>query len=80
MMDSPDVQIGDVPVKHGHVIRALLQTWKGRKYLDLRLWYDDGGEYKPTKKGIRIGADLTEELVELLEKADVAAYGKGESQ
>ncbi len=44
-------------------IRVSVSTYKGKKYVDLRVYYqDDNGEYKPSKKGIAISPELLPEL------------------
>ena len=32
------------------VIRITDSEYEGHKFVDLRIWYTDGGHYKPTKK------------------------------
>ena len=34
------------------VIRISESEYEGHKFVDLRVWYSDNGEMKPTKKGI----------------------------
>jgi len=44
-------------------VRASLSDYKGKTYLDIRVFYrDEEGEWKPTKKGITIAPDLLPEL------------------
>lgn len=44
-------------------VRVSVSAYKGKKYVDLRVYYqDDNGEYKPSKKGIAISPDLLPEL------------------
>ncbi|HEY9161795.1 MAG TPA: transcriptional coactivator p15/PC4 family protein [Desulfomonilia bacterium] len=44
-------------------VRVSVSTYKGKKYVDLRVYYqDDNGEYKPSKKGIAISPELLPEL------------------
>jgi hypothetical protein len=50
-------------------IRASVSTYKGKQYLDLRVFYQgDDGEYHPSKKGISIAPDLLAELEEAIRK------------
>lgn len=53
-------------------VRAGIKEFKGRRYIDLRIYYmDDQGEWKPTRKGISLATDFMPELkaaVERLEK------------
>lgn len=44
-------------------VRVSVSTYKGKKYVDFRVYYqDDNGEYKPSKKGIAISPELLPEL------------------
>jgi hypothetical protein len=53
-------------------VRVGIKEFKGRRYIDLRIYYtDDKGEWKPTKKGISLATDFMPELkqaVDALEK------------
>jgi len=50
-------------------VRAALRTYRGRQYMDLRIYYqDDAGEYKPTKKGINLSVELLGELTRMVDK------------
>lgn len=54
-------------------VRATLRTYRGRQYLDVRIYYlDDGGEYKPTKKGINLSVELMGELTRMVGKLQEA--------
>ena len=50
-----------------------IQEYKGKEYLDIRIYYDDSGgretEWSPTPKGIKIKPELLPELLKGLEKA-----------
>jgi len=63
-------------------VRATLRTYRGRQYMDVRIYYlDDAGEFKPTKKGINLSVELLGELTRMMEnlakavQADAAAAG-----
>ena len=44
-------------------VRATLKEFRGRRYLDLRIYYqDDAGEWKPTRKGVSLSTDFMPEL------------------
>jgi hypothetical protein len=50
-------------------IRASLNAFKGKQYLDLRVYYKgDDGEYYPSKKGITVPPELLTELEEALRR------------
>jgi len=50
-------------------VRASLTTFKGKQYVDLRIYYKgDDGEYHPSKKGLTLSLDLFGELEEAVGK------------
>jgi hypothetical protein len=47
----------------GQRIEASISTYKDQTYADVRTYFEgDGGEWKPTKKGITVPLDLLGEL------------------
>lgn len=52
-------------------IRVTLDHYKGRRVVDLRVWYvpDGGAEYVPTRKGVTLDADKLAPLVAALGQA-----------
>ena len=46
------------------VIRISESEYEGHKFVDLRVWYNDNGEMKPTKKGISFNPSKAKEVVE----------------
>ncbi len=53
-------------------VRASLTEYKGHKLIDLRIYYDpeDGGDRRPTKKGITIDVSLYTELKKAMLKIE----------
>ncbi|ABK16976.1 transcriptional coactivator p15/PC4 family protein [Syntrophobacter fumaroxidans] len=50
-------------------VRASLTVFKGKDYVDLRIYYKgDDGEYHPSKKGLTLSLDLFSELEESVRK------------
>ena len=45
------------------VIRISESEYEGHKFVDLRVWYNDNGEMKPTKKGISFNPSKAKEVV-----------------
>jgi hypothetical protein len=44
-------------------VRAGIKEFKGRRYIDVRIYYqDDKQEWKPTRKGISLATDFMPEL------------------
>ncbi|MGV8074932.1 MAG: transcriptional coactivator p15/PC4 family protein [Syntrophobacteraceae bacterium] len=50
-------------------VRASLTVYKGKQYVDLRIYYrGDDGEFHPSKKGLTVSLDLFPELEEAVQK------------
>jgi hypothetical protein len=65
--------IGEIERGETEVIRVSTAEYKGRKYVDVRIYFaDDEGEWKPTKKGVTIQPDKVEEFLDLIKKAGEA--------
>ena len=64
------------------IVRATIGEFRGRKTVGVRIYYEDvSGEWKPTKKGITLTADLFSELkkaIGLLEEGLGEEAGEGE--
>lgn len=53
--------------------------FKGKSYADIRIYYeDDGGDWKPTKKGISIALDRFGEFKEHLAKLEDFLVAQGD--
>ncbi len=62
--------IKDIDKGKGEIIRVEISEFKGKKLLNLRVWYTDtNGEYKPTQKGIAIPPELYEQVKEAINSA-----------
>lgn len=62
--------IGQVERSQTEVIRISTEEFKGRSYVDVRVYFEDNeGEWKPTKKGVTINPDKLEQVIELLKEA-----------
>lgn len=45
------------------VVRVSLTEYRGRKLVDMRVYYaDDEGQYRPTKKGVSLSVDVYPDL------------------
>jgi hypothetical protein len=57
----------------GEKVVIQFSEYKGKKYIDVRVFYNAGDgkveDWKPTKKGITISRDLISELKEGVDKA-----------
>ena len=57
----------------GEKIFVQKSTFKGREFIDIRIFYDasktDEEEWRPTKKGVAIPPELIPQIIEALQKA-----------
>jgi hypothetical protein len=50
-------------------VRISLSVYKGKQYIDLRIYYKgDDGEFHPSKKGLTLSPDLLPDFVEAVDK------------
>ena len=63
--------IGEIQKNQKEKIIVSTNEYKGHKYIDLRVHYEDetSGEYKPTKKGIAVNPKILDEVIEMMLKA-----------
>lgn len=65
--------IGDIERNPTEVVRVSVSEYKGRKYVDLRIYFKNAeGEWAPTKKGVTVPPDKVEEMLNLLKQAQAA--------
>jgi hypothetical protein len=66
------------------VIQAKLQDYRGRAYLDIRVWTREGAELKPTYKGLTLDVSLLGELRKAIDSAlaeiEIKVEGGGEGE
>ena len=69
-MEYPQV-LATVPRSATEEIQISINEYRGKKYLDLRVYYttDDGLNWNPTKKGVTFSPDKLGELKDAIEKA-----------
>jgi hypothetical protein len=64
------MNMGEIERSETEVVRVSTEEFKGRKYLDVRIYFEnDEGEWKPTKKGVTIQPDKVDAFIELIKKA-----------
>jgi Transcriptional Coactivator p15 (PC4) len=62
--------IAEIDRGRGEVLRIEVSEYKGKKNLNLRIWYTDkDGEKKPTQKGVTISPENYEQLKEAILEA-----------
>ena len=60
--------IGEIQKNQKEKIIVSTNEYKGNKYVDLRVHYEDetSGDYKPTKKGIAVNPKILTQVVEMM--------------
>ena len=61
------------------VIRVQLREFRGHQLLDVRVFYhpEEGGEVRPSKKGISVSAELVPKIRAAIEEAEKALREAG---
>ncbi len=68
-MSKSNQTVHSFPKNPTEEIRASLSSYKGKQYLDLRVYYlGDDGDYHPSKKGITVPPDLLGDLEGRIQK------------
>lgn len=74
-MSSPITVFLDLP-RGRDVLRVSSSTFKGREYIDIRVWYvDRDGDLKPTAKGVSLRPDAVQSVIQALHDAYKASEG-----
>jgi hypothetical protein len=68
--------VGQVERNETEVLRISTEEFKGRAYIDLRIYFENNeGEWKPTKKGVTINPEKVDQVIELLREAQEKLKG-----
>ena len=62
MAKSDEIVYEIATKRDDQVIRALVQDYEGRSLLQLRVFYEKDGEWRPTQRGVALPADKLGEL------------------
>ena len=70
-MSDESKLIASIPRTETEQIQVSINEFKGKKYLDLRIYYttDDGANWLPTKKGVTVSPDNLMLLKDAVEEA-----------
>ncbi len=64
--DEPEfTEVGRFEKNSQEVVIIRINSWKGRKYVDVRAWVEEG--QKATHKGITLSIDQLPELMQILQ-------------
>lgn len=68
-MAKTDQLVHTFPKNPLEEVRASVTVYKGKQYVDLRVYYKgDDGEFHPSKKGLTLSLDLFPDLEEAMRK------------
>jgi hypothetical protein len=71
------MQIAEIEKNAKERIRVSIEEYKGHKFVDCRVYFEDeGGEWRPTKKGIALNDKCIDPVIEALQKASKALEGR----
>jgi len=69
MAKDESILVHSFPKNPLEEVRASLTVFKGKKYVDLRIYYKgDDGEFHPSKKGLTLSIELFPELEEAVKR------------
>ncbi len=57
-------KVKEIQKNSREIIRISESEYQGNKFIDCRIFYDDNGEWRPTKKGISFSHKIAQEVVE----------------
>jgi len=79
-MSRHRVELAVMRKADGAEVRVATDLYKGRRVLDVRVWYlpAGGADYVPTRKGVTLDADRLPDLIEALANAAKADGEKGD--
>ena len=81
--EGNSIVVFSFPKSDDEKIQFALREYQGRYYVDLRLWFQKDGDYRPSKKGLSFSTALMPQLeqgVRHLGKAVQAAPSLGGSK
>jgi len=57
-------KVKEIQKNSREIIRISDSEYQGHKFIDCRIFYDDRGDWKPTKKGISFSHKIAKEVVD----------------
>lgn len=67
--------IGQIDKNKKEKIKVSLEEYRGHRLCDCRVYWDDGGTWRPSKKGIALSDENIDEVIELLKRASKIMEG-----
>jgi hypothetical protein len=70
------MEIAEIEKNTKEKIRVSIEEYKGHRFVDCRVYFEDeAGEWRPSRKGIALSADIIDEVIEALQKASKKLEG-----
>ncbi len=67
--------IGEVEKNQKEQIKVSVENYRNHEFVDCRVYWDDNGTWRPSKKGISLNDETLDEVIELLKKASKVMEG-----
>lgn len=67
--------IGEVEKNAKEKIMVTLEDYRGHRRCDCRVYWDDNGTFRPSKKGISLSGENIGDVIVLLQKASKGLEG-----
>ncbi|MCL6622899.1 MAG: transcriptional coactivator p15/PC4 family protein [Syntrophobacterales bacterium] len=79
MVKDFDVLVGELTKSPRQTLKISLRTYKGRRFVDIRTFSPlvEGGEPKPTARGVSVSPEMWPRFREVLARVDQALCEKG---
>jgi hypothetical protein len=80
MTETEEQVVHEFPKGEREVVRAVLSSFKGRRYCSLRVFYrgERNGDWLPSKKGLTLAVDHIPDLVRAIRKLEEATKQDGD--
>lgn len=73
--DAPDILIAEIPKNSREAYRVRIGEYKGHRFIDVRIWYGDEKDRKPSGKGVAIRPDAIPAVIAALQEAQAHLGG-----
>ncbi len=67
--------IGEAERNNKEKIKVSIEEYKGHTFVDCRIYWDDNGTWRPSKKGITFNGECIDEVITMLQRASRALEG-----
>ncbi len=68
--------IGEVQKNQKEQIKVSIENYKNHTFVDLRVYWQDGDTWRPSKKGITLNDENIDKVITMLQKAGKVMEGR----